>query len=314
MNPKDNLAKISPNSFFYMQQLMLDKRDREKIENAVVAVAGIGGVSSYALELLVRNGFKNFKIADFDGYEERNVYQLFITRKDIGRPKLDTAIERLRAINPEVKISSYSEGVHSKNIDAFLSGVDVVCAQTDSLASQIILYYGANKNKVPLIHAGRAEWPKNKNLVTAFVYDFRESKEEFDLKLLGLATNVWGANNIELLEEMVVRLKRQEDCSDLVKKINKSNEEYRKEVFFDTIKTSDVPRISDKPREYLLRVAELYPESFHKMAVTPELGAIAGSLVVATLKDIILNRPIKRLAINLYNGELFENYGTQNNR
>ena len=91
-----------------------------------VAIAGMGGVGGVHLLTLARFGIGEFNIADFDRFDIVNFNrQIGANMATIGRPKAEVLEEMARAINPEVKIRRFDQGVNETNIDAFLDGVDV---------------------------------------------------------------------------------------------------------------------------------------------------------------------------------------------
>jgi len=82
-----------------------------KLRNAVVAQAGLGGVGGIALEMLARAGVGTFRLLDRDVFEISNLNrQLLSTSETLGRPKVDVAIERIKAINPHAVVEkTYQE-------------------------------------------------------------------------------------------------------------------------------------------------------------------------------------------------------------
>ncbi len=300
-------TKILPSNIFYMQQLLLDKKDQGKLKKATVGLAGIGGIGSFSLELLARNGIMNFKLADFDIYEANNTRQLFVTQKTLGKQKALIAKKRVLEINPLARIKVYKEGITSKNYMDFCKGVDIICAQTDRISSQILLYLGAYSNRVLLLHAGRAKWP-NKHLVSISVYDFRKTTGDFDIKILGINPLQWGVDRIDLLEMLLARAKERKNCDEIIRKIDSQNKSFRQTSFLRALRTKQISEVSDKSRKYLLKIAKNHPSNFYKMAIAPELCSISGALVATTVKDLILGRPIKHLGIDLYNGKTYDNF------
>lgn len=154
-----------------MQRLVLDEQDIEKIINSKIAIAGLGGIGSYLVEFLARNGFSNLNLADFDVFEADNYRQLNMTSQTLGKNKCTVTEKRIKDIFPKASIKSFPNGINISNYDEFCSGVNVVCAQTDRITSQILLYLGAFNNKTVLVRAGRAKWP-DKHTIRASVYDF----------------------------------------------------------------------------------------------------------------------------------------------
>lgn len=91
-----------------------------------VAIAGMGGVGGVHLLTLARLGIGAFNIADFDTFDLANFNrQVGATMDSIGRPKLDVMAEMALAINPELRIGRFGQGVTPENTDAFLADVDL---------------------------------------------------------------------------------------------------------------------------------------------------------------------------------------------
>lgn len=295
--------------FFSMQRLLLDQNDIKKIKNSTISIAGIGGIGSFVFEFLIRNGFSNFKIADFDVYDPSNVRQLFMTKKTIGCKKIDVAVKRALEINPKLNIDVYKKGINQFNFYNFCENSDIICAQTDRITSQILLYIGAQTKKIPLLHAGRAIWP-NKHLVTLSFYDYRKSNGKFDFDSLNINKTAWGVSNLTLLKKYVNNVIVGEEDINLINKIERKNKEYKKKSFLEHIKNGDTGLLSKKDKNFLLEMTKKFPNDFYKMAITPELCSISGSLLTTAVKNIILDYPVKNMAIDLYNGKIFENYIT----
>jgi molybdopterin/thiamine biosynthesis adenylyltransferase/nitroreductase len=91
-----------------------------------VAIAGMGGVGGVHLLTLARFGIGAFSISDFDRFDIVNFNRQIGANVDtIDRPKAEVLEEMARAINPEVSIRRFDQGIDDRNIDAFLDGVDV---------------------------------------------------------------------------------------------------------------------------------------------------------------------------------------------
>lgn len=99
------------------QQILRKKR---------VAIAGMGGVGGRHLLTHTRLGIGRFNIADFDTFDIANFNrQIGADMNSVGRKKLDVMAEMALAVNPELDIRRFPEGVKEDNIDAFLEDVDL---------------------------------------------------------------------------------------------------------------------------------------------------------------------------------------------
>lgn len=98
----------------------------QRLRSKRVAIAGLGGVGGAHLLTLTRLGIGHFNIADFDRFEIHNFNrQVGANVHTIGRPKLDVMAEMACAINPELSLHRFEEGVNPTNLDRFLDGVDL---------------------------------------------------------------------------------------------------------------------------------------------------------------------------------------------
>lgn len=97
-----------------------------------VCVAGTGGAGSNAMYVLARMGVANFTIADPECYTASdNNRQYGASMGVIGRKKVDILEEQLKAINPEMNIRKFPEGLNKDNIDDFLNGGDVLLEEIE---------------------------------------------------------------------------------------------------------------------------------------------------------------------------------------
>lgn len=137
---------------FSRTELLIGKEGVEKLQNAKVAIFGIGGVGSYVVEALVRAGVENFILVDKDVVDITNLNrQIIATRKTIGKPKVEVAKKRILDINPNANVKIYQEfflpeskGILDKTIDYVIDGIDTVTAKIE-------LVMRANKLNIPII-------------------------------------------------------------------------------------------------------------------------------------------------------------------
>ncbi len=100
--------------------------EQASLRGRSVAIAGMGGVGGIHLLTLARMGIGKFRLADFDRFDITNFNrQAGATVDSIGRPKLDVMAEMALAINPELEITHFPEGVTDGNINEFLDGAEL---------------------------------------------------------------------------------------------------------------------------------------------------------------------------------------------
>ena len=139
-------------SQFSRTELLIGKDNIEKLNKAIVAVFGIGGVGSYVVEALARAGIGSFVLVDKDNVDITNINrQIIATHNTIGKAKVDVAKERIFSINPNANVKTYKEFFMKDSTDLFDSSVSYVVDAVDNVTAKIELVLRANKYNVPII-------------------------------------------------------------------------------------------------------------------------------------------------------------------
>lgn len=123
-----------------------------------VAVVGVGGVGSWAIEALARSGIGHLTLIDADDICVSNSNrQLPAHAGQYGRAKVEAMAERCRAINPLVQVDAVREFLVAGNVEAMLDrGHDLVVDACDSFRSKVELIAWCRRRKLPLIVCGSA--------------------------------------------------------------------------------------------------------------------------------------------------------------
>jgi molybdopterin/thiamine biosynthesis adenylyltransferase len=136
---------------------LISECEQTRLRKACVALPGLGGVGGAHLQALVRLGVGSFRLADPDSFELVNFNrQLGATLSSVGRRKTDVIAEAALAINPEVRINTFSEGINAANIDDFLCGVDVVVDGIEffCIETRRMLFRECYRRGIPVVTAG----------------------------------------------------------------------------------------------------------------------------------------------------------------
>ena len=104
-------------------------------QNKKILLIGVGGVGSYSLEALVRSGFNNITVIDFDVIEPSNLNRQLITKQsNIGKPKVEEAAIRATEINPDINIKSVNIKLDANNLlDILNENYDYVIDACDDI-------------------------------------------------------------------------------------------------------------------------------------------------------------------------------------
>jgi tRNA A37 threonylcarbamoyladenosine dehydratase len=108
---------------------------------ARVAVFGLGGVGSFAVEALARAGVGHLRLVDYDVSNVTNLNrQLFALHSTLGLPKVEAAAARVLDINPGCRLDPRQAFIDQETVRGLLDPpVDVVVDAIDSLSSKVLL-------------------------------------------------------------------------------------------------------------------------------------------------------------------------------
>lgn len=143
----------------YQRQLLIEgigEGGQSKIKRATVAIVGVGGLGSPVCMYLAAAGIGQLIIVDDQTVEASNLNrQLLHWQEDANasRLKVDSAADKLTAINPDLKVRKHSERIASDNIPLLLDDADILVDCTDNFETRMIMNdYAIHTNK-PFVHA-----------------------------------------------------------------------------------------------------------------------------------------------------------------
>lgn len=130
----------------------------QQIRAAHVAVIGVGGVGSWAVEALARSGVGRLTLIDLDHVSESNINrQIHALESTLGQAKVLAMRDRIAQINPECEVHCVEEFVEPSNWPALLpAGVDAVIDACDQVLAKTAMAAWALKSKSIFISVGAA--------------------------------------------------------------------------------------------------------------------------------------------------------------
>jgi tRNA threonylcarbamoyladenosine dehydratase len=130
----------------------------ERLSRAHVAIVGIGGVGSWAVEALARSGIGRLTLLDADDVCVSNSNrQLHALDGQFGRPKVIAMAERAVAINPALKIDAIADFVTVDSLVQHMDrGYDCVLDACDSLRVKVDMIAFCKRRKIPIVVCGSA--------------------------------------------------------------------------------------------------------------------------------------------------------------
>jgi adenylyltransferase/sulfurtransferase len=113
---------------------------QKKLKGARVLCVGTGGLGSPLALYLAAAGVGTLGLVDFDVVDYTNLQrQVLHHTSDVGRLKLDSAIDKLIAINPFVEIKRFDTYLSSQNALEIISGFDIIADGTDNFATRYLV-------------------------------------------------------------------------------------------------------------------------------------------------------------------------------
>src|SRR6202522_1953012 len=127
----------------YSRHLLLPEvgmEGQQKLKAAKVLCVGTGGLGSPLAFYLAAAGVGTLGLVDFDVVDSSNLQrQIIHSTKDIGRLKLDSAEEKLKALNPFMKIVKYNTMLLSENAMEIFKDFDIVADGTDNFPTRYLV-------------------------------------------------------------------------------------------------------------------------------------------------------------------------------
>jgi adenylyltransferase/sulfurtransferase len=140
-NPSDDLT--NEEILRYSRHLIMPEVGKEgqlKLKNAKVLLVGAGGLGAPLGLYLAAAGIGRIGLVDFDVVDHTNLHrQVIHGTKDVGRKKLDSAADRMRDINPNVRLDLHEIALTSENAFAVMEPYDIIVDGTDNFPTRYLV-------------------------------------------------------------------------------------------------------------------------------------------------------------------------------
>jgi adenylyltransferase/sulfurtransferase len=132
----DEIARYSRH--LIMPEVALD--GQKKLKAAKVLTVGTGGLGSPLALYLAAAGIGTIGIVDFDVVDESNLQrQIIHGTSDVGRPKVESARDKIKDINPNVEVRVHEEALTSENALEIFADYDVIVDGTDNFPTRYLV-------------------------------------------------------------------------------------------------------------------------------------------------------------------------------
>ncbi|HEC29249.1 MAG TPA: molybdopterin-synthase adenylyltransferase MoeB [Gammaproteobacteria bacterium] len=139
----------------YSRQIMLPEvgiDGQEKLSAARVLIIGMGGLGSPVAMYLSAAGIGHLVLVDDDNVDLSNLQrQITHTTNDIGRRKVDSAQEKLKALNPETRITTLAKRLDKTELTTQISQADIVIDASDNFGTRFLVNEVCVGTHTPLV-------------------------------------------------------------------------------------------------------------------------------------------------------------------
>lgn len=134
-------------------ELLIGREGMERLRNASVLVFGVGGVGSHCIEALARSGVGHLTIVDNDVVSVTNINRQSIAlHSTVGRYKTEVMKEKIRDIDPEIKVNTYETFILSDNVAQVMTGYeDYIIDAVDTVTAKLSIVQTALEKGIPVI-------------------------------------------------------------------------------------------------------------------------------------------------------------------
>ena len=141
----------------YSRHLLIPEVGAEgqaKLLSSKALFIGAGGLGSPAMLYLAAAGVGTIGIVDFDVVDLSNLQRQIVHNTErIGRKKVESAAETVRALNPDVQVIPHEEMLAEGNVERIIAGYDVILDGTDTFETRYTLNDAAVRAGIPVVHA-----------------------------------------------------------------------------------------------------------------------------------------------------------------
>ena len=150
---------------------------QKKLQQSSVLIVGVGGLGSPISLYLTAAGLGRIGLIDFDTVSLSNLQrQILYTENDLGKPKVEIAYNKLKALNSELKIDIYNFKLTVDNAEEIISNYDIIVDGCDNFDTRYCIDDICNKLEKPYVYGSIGEF---KGQVS--VFNYKGSKSYRDL-------------------------------------------------------------------------------------------------------------------------------------
>ncbi|MFX1363523.1 MAG: ThiF family adenylyltransferase [Promethearchaeota archaeon] len=220
-------------SRMYARQQLIDGWDQTIIDNGVIMIIGVGALGCEIAKDFALMGIGKLILVDLDTIETSNLSRQMLFRPgDEGRAKAEVAAERLKEMNPYLKVDFYFEKLQKLPIAVYEES-DVIVAALDNFNARLDLNKICLRLKKPMVEAGTVGFEGHCQIVIPEGSGLQYKNKESEIENL-VQTRLWEITEMEYPEYFEAQ-KRIEELEEEIENIRAEKiipleEKFRKEI------------------------------------------------------------------------------------
>jgi molybdopterin-synthase adenylyltransferase len=145
---------------------------QNRLKDARVLAIGAGGLGSPLIQYLAAAGVGSIGIVDDDVVSLSNLQRQTLHRTDdIGRPKVDSAMEAVERLNPHVRVERIAQRLDETNARMLVAAYDVIADGSDNFATRYIVSDACFYERRPLVTAAIGEYDGSLTVLKPYAFD-----------------------------------------------------------------------------------------------------------------------------------------------
>jgi molybdopterin/thiamine biosynthesis adenylyltransferase len=138
---------------YHRQILLFGEEGQDLLKESHIFIAGAGGLGSPVSLYLAVAGVGTLTLVDYDTVERTNLNrQILHHDRDLGRPKIDSAVDTLRGINPDITVRGVTATIGTENVADLVGKADGIVDAVDTYTVRYLLNEVAYREGIPLFH------------------------------------------------------------------------------------------------------------------------------------------------------------------
>jgi len=125
-----------------------------KLKNASVLISRVGGLGGVVALELAAAGVGRLLLAHAGNLQPADLNrQILMGQDEVGQPRIEAAVKRLRQLNPRIEIVSVPENLSANNVEQFVQQVDLAVGCAPRFEERFALNHAVIRHRKPMVHA-----------------------------------------------------------------------------------------------------------------------------------------------------------------